>query len=192
MIQYIEIDAEGFVIALYNNRAEPPEVPTGHQVYPNDPPMPYIPSGATPTQRLKWMGEGLAPEWIETAGLDEIKARRSAEITAAYLKANDTSFTFAEKEIQADAHAMKQINVTSSGIMRRNALVPGWPGVWKALDNSYVPIPDVATWWAMCDAIEATGHANFKKAQQLKAAISAATTAEQVAAIQWNQPAEQT
>lgn len=123
--------------------------------------------------------------WVYVDTLEDIKIKKQAAITAAYLLANVTSFTFQGKEIQANEHSMKQIYITDSGITRRGGLKPNWLGFWKTLDNSYVAIPDVATWNAFYDSIEETGTANYLKAQVKKARISAATTIEEVDAITW-------
>lgn len=123
--------------------------------------------------------------WVEEGNLPVAKALAKARISAAYLLANKTSFTFQGKEIQADEHAMTQINRTDAGIQRRGALRSDWPGAWKALDNSYIPIPDVATWGAMMDALETQGLVNFLKAQALKNSIDAAETIEEIQAISW-------
>ena len=52
-------------------------------------------------------------------------------------------------------------------------------------DNSLLPIPDVAAWTAFYGAMVAAGNANFGKAQQLKAALEAANTVAEVAAVVW-------
>lgn len=78
MTQYLETDADGFAVALYNNRDEPPTVAEGHSAIPMETPVHCLPDGATPTQRQKWTGAALV--WVETATLDEIKARAVAEI----------------------------------------------------------------------------------------------------------------
>jgi hypothetical protein len=126
--------------------------------------------------------------WVEAAPLDELKERQKQLINLAHELANKTSFMFQGKEIQANDHSMRQIEITNSGVLRRGTMRPGWLGAWKTLDNSYVAIPDVATWNQFLDAIEQTGTQNFDKAQQLKAAIDAAQTIEEISAIVWQSP----
>lgn len=78
MTQYLEIDASGFAIGLYNDRKAPPTGIAGNSFIPMATPLTCLPDGATPTQRQKWTGTAL--EWIETATLDEIKSRALVEI----------------------------------------------------------------------------------------------------------------
>lgn len=80
MAQYVEIDPNGFVVGLFNNRETSPAGPEGHSFYVMDPPMLFIPDGPTPSQRLKWVGEGLPLEWYETATIEQIQARAIAAI----------------------------------------------------------------------------------------------------------------
>jgi hypothetical protein len=61
----------------------------------------------------------------------------------------------------------------------------GWAGVWKAKDNSYLPITTVEQWVAFYTSMVRVGNENFAKAQQLKVQIAAATTKEEVEAITW-------
>ncbi len=134
------------------------------------------------------MGGDGTPYWQERGDLESIKREQTAAINAAHTLANRTSFMFQGKEIQADEHSMTQIQITNGGILTRGGLRPGWLGAWKALDNTYVAIPDLATWHAFYESIEATGTANFIKAQTLKQAITAAQTIAEVTAITWQPP----
>jgi len=70
-------------------------------------------------------------------------------------------------------------------IANLGAMPPGWPGGWKAVDNTVLPIATVADWKAFYGSMFASGNANFIHAQDLKTALAAATTAAQVAAIVW-------
>ena len=134
----------------------------------------------------RWQWNGGAPALVDLRPLAEIQRAKKDEINAAHELANLTSFVFQGKDIQANAHSMRQIEVTNGGVLARGALRATWGGAWKALDNSYVAIPDVATWRAFYDAIEETGTNNYNRAQALKAQVDAALTAEAVAAITWN------
>lgn len=123
--------------------------------------------------------------WVETAALEDLKAAKNAEINAARLKANRTSFQYGGKAIACDELSMIDIQSANGSVAITGALPGGWPGAWKAMDNTYVPIPDVATWTAFYQAMVDTGTANFNHSQDLKAQLAAATTPEQVAAIVW-------
>ncbi|MDP3228530.1 MAG: DUF4376 domain-containing protein [Acidovorax sp.] len=117
--------------------------------------------------------------------LATLKAEKNNEINAARMTANFTSFTHGGKLIACDALSRSDIDGTNGYVALNGALPAGWPGGWKAIDNTYLVIADVAAWKAFYASMFATGNANFAHAQQLKATLAAATTAEQVAAIVW-------
>ena len=115
--------------------------------------------------------------------LDDLKAAKNAAINAARLKANQSHFTFAGKQIAVDPLSRSDIDAAHGAILMLGAMPGGWPGGWKSLDNSIVPIADLATWGQFYGAMVAQGTANFAHAQALKAQLAAATTAEEVAAV---------
>lgn len=115
--------------------------------------------------------------------LAELKARKNASINAARLKANQSHFTFAGKQIATDPLSRSDIDGAHGIIVATGALPPGWPGGWKAINNEYVLIPDVPTWLAFYGAMVAQGTANFAHAQALKAQLAAATTPAEVEAV---------
>lgn len=140
-------------------------------------------SAPTASSRLRLVA-GVAT-WVEEATIAQQRAAKIVEINAAHELANRTSFTFNGKQIQANEHSMNQIQTTNGGVLLRGGMHPQWQGAWKAMDNTYVAIPDVATWKLFYDAIETTGQANFAKAQALKVKLAAATSAEEIASINW-------
>ena len=77
------------------------------------------------------------------------------------------------------------IDGTNGFVAINGALPPGWPGGWKAIDNTYTPIPDIEAWKAFYASMFAAGNANFAHAQVLKAQLAAASTPAEVEAIQW-------
>lgn len=115
--------------------------------------------------------------------LEDLKARKNAAINAARLKANQSHFMFAGKQIAVDPLSRSDIDAAHGAILMLGAMPGGWPGGWKAMDNSIVPIADLATWGQFYGAMVAQGTANFTRAQALKAQLAAATSAEQVAAV---------
>lgn len=117
--------------------------------------------------------------------LDELKAAKNADINAARLKANRSTFTHAGKEFACDELSRSDIDGANGMITNLGAMPPGWPGGWKAVDNTVLPIAAVADWKAFYGSMFASGNANFIHAQDLKTALAAATTAAQVAAIVW-------
>lgn len=121
----------------------------------------------------------------QAAELGSLKAAKNEEINAARLAANFSTFTHAGKAIACDQLSRSDIDGTNGFVTLYGTLPPGWPGGWKAVDNTYVAIADVAAWKAFYASMFAAGNANFAKAQTLKTQLAAATTAEQVAAIVW-------
>lgn len=132
-----------------------------------------------------WDGERFREPEPDAELLEHAKARKNAEINAARLQANRTSFTHAGKSFACDELSRSDIDGTNGYVTLHSALPDGWPGGWKAIDNSYLPIPDVPAWTAFYTAMFAAGNANFAHAQALKAQLEAATTVEQVNAIRW-------
>ena len=120
-----------------------------------------------------------------TAMLAALKAAKNAEINAARLAANFSTFPHAGKAIACDQLSRSDIDGTNGFVSLYGALPPGWPGGWKAADNTYVTISTVDDWKAFYSSMFAAGNANFAKAQALKTQLEAATTAAEVAAIVW-------
>lgn len=115
--------------------------------------------------------------------LDELKAEKNAAINESRLRANQSHFTFAGKQIAVDPLSRSDIDAAHGMILALQAMPPGWPGGWKAMDNTICAINDVPTWLAFYGAMVAQGTANFNHAQALKAQLAAATTPEEVEAI---------
>ena len=117
--------------------------------------------------------------------LSELKASKNDEINAARATANTSTFTHDDKAFSCDALSRSDIDGVNGYVALYGSLPPAFPGAWKAADNSYYPIADVAAWKAFYASMVATGAANFMHAQTLKAQLAAATTPETVAAIVW-------
>lgn len=127
----------------------------------------------------------LAPPPAPVLTLSQLKVLKNTEINAARMAANQTSFTHGGKEVACDALSRSDIDGTNGAIVNLGALPPGWPGAWKAIDNSYIIISTVVEWKAFYLSMFAAGNANFARSQQLKATLAAATTKNQVNAIVW-------
>lgn len=141
----------------------------------------WIPAGESRIGDL-WDGEKFTPPAVDLVAL---KAAKNAEINAARLAANFSTFPHAGKAIACDQLSRSDIDGTNGFVSLYGTLPPDWPGGWKAVDNTYVPIASVNDWKAFYASMFAAGNAHFAKAQALKAQLDAATTAEQVAAITW-------
>lgn len=141
----------------------------------------WIPAGNSRIGDL-WDGEQFTPPAVDLSGL---KRDKNAEINAARLAANCSTFTHAGKQIACDQLSRSDIDGTNGFVSLYGTLPPGWPGGWKAVDNTYVPIASVNDWKAFYGSMFAAGNANFAKAQGLKTQLEAATTPVQVEAIKW-------
>lgn len=127
----------------------------------------------------------LEKHWVDKRVLSEVKLAKNQDINASRLRANQATFTFNGKKIAADALSRSDIDATHGIVLLTNEMPDGWVGGWKTVDNSYVSIPDVATWVLFYKAMVAQGSINFAHSQALKARLAAATTIEEVEAIVW-------
>lgn len=117
--------------------------------------------------------------------LADLKTAKNTEINLWRLKANRGTFSHAGKIFACDELSRSDIDGANGMIANLGAMPPGWPGGWKAVDNTVLLIATVADWKAFYGSMFASGNANFIHAQDLKTALAAATTAAQVAAIVW-------
>lgn len=129
-----------------------------------------------------WAAELDAPPVIT---LEEAKASKNAEINAARAEANSRAFPHAGRDFACDALSRSDIDGINGYVALNGDFPPQFPGAWKAVDNSYYPLPDVESWKAFYAAMVATGAAHFAHAQELKALLSSAATIEEVEAIVW-------
>lgn len=136
-----------------------------------------------PAYPCRWDNTLMA--WIDLRTLEEIKATKNQQINAARLLANQTVFTFIGQDISVDTLSRGDIDGTNGTVLLTGAMPPNWQGGWKTVANTYVAIPDVATWTQFYLAMNNQGSINFNHAQELKARLSAATTIEEVEAIVW-------
>lgn len=119
--------------------------------------------------------------------LAKAKIAKLALINEWRLRANEVSFVFNGKHIAADITSKFDIVITHGEVLSLGTMPPSWSSIsgWKTMDNSYVAIPDVATWKTFHTALFNQGLTNFAYAQSLKAAVTAATTVDQVESIKW-------
>ncbi|MDF1486705.1 DUF4376 domain-containing protein [Ramlibacter sp. H39-3-26] len=117
--------------------------------------------------------------------LEAARAEKNAAINAARLAANFSTFTHAGKVFACDQLSRSDIDGTNGYVALHGALPPVWPAGWKAVDNTFYPIADVAAWKAFYGSMFAAGNANFAHAQALKQVLAAAQTIEDVEAIAW-------
>lgn len=132
----------------------------------------------------QWQVQSLSPEQ-SAANLAAAKAAKNEAINAARLAANRTTFTHGGKVFACDELSRGDIDGINGFVALNSAMPPGWPGGWKAVDNTYLPVPDVDAWKAFYGSMVAAGNANFAHAQTLKAALAEATTTAEINAIVW-------
>lgn len=170
------VDSAGFVQCVAQGQ-EPPEPFGGTTVCEGDHyvDMTQRPQGA----KLKWP----ELEWVQTRTLDQAKADKRAAINAARLAATFGSFWFQGNEIACDALSRSDIDGINGSVAINGVLPSTFPGAWKTKANTYIAVPDVATWRAFYDAMVCQGAANFAKSQQLKAQVEAAQTVAAVDAV---------
>ena len=119
------------------------------------------------------------------AALEAARIAKNTAINDARLAANFSTFTHAGKVFACDQLSRSDIDGTNGYVALYGVLPAGWPGGWKAVDNTYTAIADVAAWKAFYSSMFAAGNANFAHAQALKAQLASAATLQEVEAIQW-------
>jgi len=112
-------------------------------------------------------------------------AEKNLQINEWRATANQTTFPYSGKLIACDALSRSDIDGVANSVNLNGGFPTGFPMGWKCTDNTYVSIPDIATFKLMYSAMTSQGSANFAHAQALKASLAAATTQEQVDAIVW-------
>lgn len=120
-----------------------------------------------------------------TPTLDQAKAAKNAEINNCRLLANSSIFTHDSKVFSCDSLSRSDIDGVNGYVALYGSLPPTFPGAWKAVDNSWYQIADVASWKVFYASMVAAGAANFTHSQELKAQLSGATNLDAVAAIAW-------
>lgn len=122
-------------------------------------------------------------QWFDPRTLADIKALKNDAINRARAAANGSFFVFQGKQIAVDPLSRSDIDAAHGAILMLQAMPPGWPGAWKSMDNTYVLIPDIATWGQFYGTMVATGTANFNHSQTLKAQLLAASTIAEAEAV---------
>jgi len=117
--------------------------------------------------------------------LSVAKDAKNKQINKWREEANLTSFPFAGKQIACDSLSYRDIMSIAVYVLMFGDFEPGFPGVWKAMDNTYVPLATTNDFKAMYDAMVAQGTANFNHSQELKAQVAAATKTNQLDSIVW-------
>lgn len=135
------------------------------------------------TCKMVW--DGAAVTWVETASLDDLKARKNAEINDWRALANRSTFPHGGKLIACDALSRSDIDAVANHIGLFGAFPQGFPMAWKTTDNTYLPLPDVDAFKALYASMTEQGTANFDRSQDLKAELGNVSSAAEIAAIVW-------
>lgn len=117
--------------------------------------------------------------------LDSLRETKRQQINGWRAAANLSTFPHAGKLVACDALSRSDIDGVANNIALRGSFPDGFPGGWKATDNTMIALPDVDAFRAMYDSMTAQGTENFNHAQDLKAQLAAASTADEIAAIVW-------
>ena len=134
--------------------------------------------------QYKWKIEPLPTEQIQIK-IDALKVEKNKQINEWRAAANQTYFTHQDKQIACDQLSRSDIDAVAANISLTGGFPVGFPGGWKAKDNTYVVLANIDAFKDMYASMTAQGAANFTKSQSLKAAVTAATSAEQINAIVW-------
>lgn len=180
MPQYVIFDSTSEVLRVETSDSIP-QVSTGEFAAELSTSFPGFPREMY--KNLKFISGNFVVEDIRT--LEEAKADKNNEINDARLAANQSYFVWSGKQIACDMLSRSDIDGVNGTVALTGALPVGWPGGWKAIDNTILSIPDVATWRSFYGAMVTTGMLNFQHSQALKATLAAATTIEEVDAISW-------
>lgn len=125
------------------------------------------------------------PEEEYALKLQTIKNEQKEKINNWRLSANKSYFVHLGKKIACDDLSWRDLTGTNDEITNLGRLPDLWPGGWKTMDNSYIPISTIEEWKAFYSAMYTTGVNNFIKAQQLKTAVDLATSINKVLEIEW-------
>lgn len=143
-----------------------------------------LPEGANLSQ-LMWNGSAIVRRPLAENVLAALKAARNKDINRWREEANSATFPYLGKHIQCDPLSTVDILGTALSIALTGDFPPNFPGAWKFQDNSYVALPSVEDFKPLYSAFTQRGSLNFMHAQELKNAVAAATSAEELDSIHW-------
>jgi len=121
----------------------------------------------------------------EVVDIPSLKAQKNMQINAWRAEANSSSFSFGGKLIACDPLSRSDIDAVASSIALNGDYPSNFPMQWKATDNTYVELVDIDSFKALHGAMVSQGTANFVRSEQLKYALSLASTQAEIEAIVW-------
>lgn len=131
-----------------------------------------------------WVVTKLSSE-VVVANLASEKIAKNTQINQWRAAENQSTFIHLGKTIACDALSRSDIDAVAGAIALNNAFPSGFPSAWKSIDNTYLPLPDIAAFKSMYNSMTLQGSINFGHSQTLKTALAAATTIDQVNSIVW-------
>lgn len=132
----------------------------------------------------QWQVDSLSHDQ-SAAGFAAAVQAKQAEIDAARLRANFGTFEYDGNLFSCDALSRSDLDATAGYIGLFGTFAPGFPNAWKKADGGYILMPTVEEFKAFYIAFYNQGLANLQKAELLKQQLAQATTAAEIAAIQW-------
>jgi hypothetical protein len=134
---------------------------------------------------LEWVAAGNVADPDPMMSLANLKKQKIEELNQARAAANQTTFDHAGKTFAVDALSRSDIDGVANNIGLFGTFPVGFPGGWRAIDGSALPMADIQAFKDFYASMTAKGSSNFAHSQQLKTALAAATTPEAIAAITW-------
>ena len=161
------------------------EVTDSRNVYYDWKTQKLLPIPARPSDAAYWRFNYSTKVWEDPRNVEKVRSLKIEQINQWRAAANQSEFTYQGKQIAVDRLSRSDIDGVNGEVSLTGALPANFPGGWKTKDNTYVAIPDVATWVLFYKAMTAQGSANFLHSQTLKAQVAAATTIAEIEAITW-------
>jgi hypothetical protein len=140
-----------------------------------------LPEQPTNDHTFNWQTK----QWEDARTLQDLKDSRRAYINTERLRANQSNFSHLGKLIAADALSRSDIDAINGEVNNTGEFPVGWPGAWKCIDNTWLPIGTTQEWKSLYTSMVNQGTANFGRAQELKLSIESASTAAEVEAVVW-------
>jgi hypothetical protein len=129
-----------------------------------------------------WRVEDLDAQQM-ASHIAQLKAAKNQQINDDREAANFGTFTHNGQPVSCDRLSRSDIDGMANQIGLLGDFPQGWPGYWKGADNTYLEMTTVAQFKAMYASMIGQGLYNFGVSQTRKAALAAATTPEEVAAV---------
>ena len=134
-----------------------------------------------------WTGQAWEniPYSLPRQDLTTLKAKKNSQINTWRAFANQSVFTHGGKVIACDQLSRSDIDAVAGSVAMNGTFPVGFPLAWKAVDNSYLSLPDVAAFKAMYNSMTLQGTINFGRSQELKTMLSSATSESEIQSIVW-------